>query len=68
MDCRVSGAAKMGKVTTIQEDSVIASSTTWWRLSKYCTKFDVHLCGKLACYLSFESVLKRSGQRSRRFS
>lgn len=45
---RVSAAAKLGKLTTIQEDSVIASSKSWWRTSKYHTKFDVHLCGKLA--------------------
>lgn len=49
MCCRVSAAAKLGKVTTIQEDSVIASSRSWWKTSQYHTKFDVHLCGKLAC-------------------
>jgi len=43
---RVSAAAKLGKIPTIHEDHVIASSRSWWRTSKYRSPYDIHLCGK----------------------
>ncbi|KAF8605712.1 hypothetical protein BDV93DRAFT_506795 [Ceratobasidium sp. AG-I] len=54
----VSAAAKLGKVTTIQEDSLIASSKTWWKSSKYCTKFDIHLCAFTQILLIFHKYYR----------
>ncbi|KAG9122477.1 hypothetical protein FRC07_001117 [Ceratobasidium sp. 392] len=40
----VSGAAKAGKLITVQEDAVVTKSKLWWKSSRFNMPYDIHLC------------------------